>query len=257
MDVGGGPCSAELAVDGGGGDGFALSAERLPQAEERAAVARIAGEVVAEDGLGLRGPAGDVERGAERFADRVVPRRRLVVGESVFALDGATPRRDCSLAIARGGGETRVEDGAPDGEHGVGAVQVEHRVGRHLRPRFIEGGALGLRALASAGRGERDPAREMPERGRHGETGIRRRHVRQPLPAAEAQRDVVGGRHEVLDEAEDRTLERRVRQVGGDAGRGAVGGRRVASHAARRAEKLEVVRQIQQRVDAGGGGASA
>src|SRR5262245_21439246 len=68
-----------------------LRQERLPEAEERAAVLRVACQVVAERLLRFREALRAEERRAERLTSGVEPVGWLVVAERVLGLDGCSP----------------------------------------------------------------------------------------------------------------------------------------------------------------------
>src|SRR5439155_20661604 len=85
------PGGAKLAFDLIGGGRLALRAERMHQAEERPPVARVAHQIVPKHRLALLRMAGLAERGTERLTHRIVPSRRLVVGERILALHRTAP----------------------------------------------------------------------------------------------------------------------------------------------------------------------
>jgi hypothetical protein len=62
-----------------------LRQQRLPQAEQRSAVARIAFQIPPEHALGFFAAASRQQRGAERFASRIKPVRWLVGVQGVLA----------------------------------------------------------------------------------------------------------------------------------------------------------------------------
>jgi hypothetical protein len=73
------PGIAELSLDQPGFAEALLGQKALPKAEKQPAVARFPCDRLAENLLCLGRPAGAEQRSAEGLADRVVPRRRLVI----------------------------------------------------------------------------------------------------------------------------------------------------------------------------------
>ena len=101
--------------------------EHQEQSVQRARVAWVAFEVVAEDPTRLVGEPRLEERGPERLAHGIEPVRRFVVAQGVLGGNRASPRGDRAVDVGR---ETCVEHGVHHGGHRAGGVVEPRCVGR-------------------------------------------------------------------------------------------------------------------------------
>src|SRR5579862_6598676 len=103
------PLGVELFVDELGVVVAVLGFEGGAEAEERAGIARVAGEVVAKDLFGASGVTSLEQDCAERFANGEEPIGRLIVGKSVLEGYGAAKKSDCAGAVILGDSNFRGE----------------------------------------------------------------------------------------------------------------------------------------------------
>ena len=93
------PCRIELPLHQSGVRLFTLPCERSLQSEQRPRVPRMLDEIVAEGAFGIRSASRRELRRAERFAHRIEPHRRLVVGKLIGGCDGLLPERDRAIMV--------------------------------------------------------------------------------------------------------------------------------------------------------------
>src|SRR4029078_12444856 len=129
---------------------------------------------------------------SKRFANRVIPRRRLVVGQAVLGGDRGAILLDRGGHVAARGGDAAGKQRPRDGKHLTGGVQdADGHVGGNLRDRGGEGLLFRRRGrdvpLFALRAAAREQVKGAGERHGGGRSGPRE----QVVPLREAQQHVV------------------------------------------------------------------
>lgn len=233
----------ELFVDELGVVVAVLGFEGGAEAEERAGIARIAGEVIAKDFFSAGGVTGLEQDCAEGFADGEEPVGRLVVGERVLESDGAAEKCDGASAVVLSDGDFCGEIVFGDFHDFCGLVgsATVGRVGWNFAVELHQGGVFGLGVFRFARSGESHAASVMPEAVDDGVRDLGLGQGENFGPFVEA--DIDGG----LDDGEackDGHFFEHGRDVRGKFGGGSVRVSVIAIHSAGDGDEVEIVAVI-------------
>ena len=183
----------------------AVEAQTATETVERPAVVRQAPQILAVNGLRLRGPTGREQRGPESVPHRLDPVGRLVAlfsgAQPVFPRDGLAQGRQSLLLLPGAEQELPVEQ-LPDDPQEVDRRVVAGRPGRGDGGRRRDVGLLlGTRLVELASRRPRHAPRRPAQGARQRELGLGVRRCENFVPAPEADQDLELHGEGAIDEA--------------------------------------------------------